>query len=220
MMLLLLAGCRATSLAPPDEDANYYPLEPGRYVVYAVQEERYSLSAPPVRQTYQVKEAIGPAYTDVARQPAYRLLHYHRSTDAQPWQADSVGSVRRSGAELIRTEQGQEVVKLMFPIRDDLSWNGNRYNATGNDTYTVRNSGRPFRVVDTTYARTATVVMQNDSTLVAQHKRIDVYGQSVGLIYKERVQVQFCASSPGCVGTYQIDYGIRQIYRIRSYGRD
>ena len=113
-----------------------------------------------------------------------------------------------------------DIVKLRFPFSDRLRWDSNRYNAAGDDAYELRNSGLPYRVSDKQFAETVTVVVQQDSTLIAQDKRIEVYARRVGLIYKERVQLQFCSSTPACIGTYQIDYGIRQIYRLRSFGTE
>jgi hypothetical protein len=207
-------------LTAESSDYDYFPLESGRYIIYDVQEQQYALNAAHTLRSYQLKEVTGSVYSDVTGQPAYRLLRYRRSTQTQPWQADSIWSARMVNNEAIRTENGLDFVKLIVPVRDQLSWNGNRYNIRGQDDYIVRNSKQPYRVFDKQFNETVTVVEQNDSTLVSQDKRIDVYAKGIGLIYKERVQVQFCSSSPACIGTYQIEYGIRQIYRINAYGKD
>lgn len=219
-LLFVLTNCRPTLPEPSSAGYNYFPLEAGRYVVYDVQEQRYTLTNPPVTLTYQIREVTGPAYTDVTGQTAYRLFRYRRQTNNQPWQADSVWSARVAGNEAIRNENGLDYIKLVFPVSDRLRWNGNRRNAIGEDEYETRNSGQPYRVFDKQFDQTVTVVGQNDSTLVSQDKRVEVYARQVGLVYKERVQLTFCSASPACIGQYQIDYGIRQFYRIRQYGRD
>ena len=192
----------------------------GHYVIYDVSEQRFSLTSAPVQRTYQVKERVGQRYTDATGQPAFRLLRYHRSTAQQPWQPDSAWSVRLVNNEAIRTENGLDFVKLVFPLGDRLRWDGNRYNASGRDEYEIRNSHQPYRVQPVSFGETVTVVAQNDSTLVSQDKRLEVYARQVGLVYRERIQVQFCSSSPGCIGRNQIDYGIRQFYRIQTYGTE
>lgn len=199
---------------------DYFPLETGRYVVYDVQESQYAPNAVPVQQTYQLKEVMGAPYTDVAGTTAYRLMRYRRLSDSQNWQADSVWSARLLTNEGIRTENGQDFIKLVFPISDQLSWNGNRRNKSDPDDYELRNVGQPFRVQGKEFDETVTVVAQNDSTLLSQDKRIDKYARQIGLIYKERTHLQFCSSTPACLGHAQIEYGIRQIYRIRSYGKE
>lgn len=221
LILFLLVGCQSDNADPVSSGYDYFPLETGRYVIYDVDERQYSLNATmPVQRTYQLKEVVGTAYTDVTGQPAYRLLRYRRSGDSQPWQADSVWSARLVDDEGIRTENGLDFVKLRFPVSDRLRWNGNRRNAAGDERYEIRNSGQPYRVSDKQFAETVMVVARQDSTLVSQDKRIEVYAKQVGLIYKERVQLQYCTSTPACIGTYRIDYGIRQIYRIHSTGSE
>ena len=220
LMAVALAGCRPGSVDPAAPGYDYFPLETGRYVIYDVNEHRYSLGRVLVQRTYQLKEIVGAAYADVTGQRAYRLLRYRRPAESQPWQADSIWSARLISDEGIRTENGLDIVKLRFPVSDRLRWDSNRYNVAGEDGYELRNSGLPYRVSDKEFPETVTVVAQQDSTLITQDKRIEVYARRVGLIYKERVQLQFCSSTPACIGTYQIDYGIRQIYCLRSFGTE
>lgn len=109
---------------------------------------------------------------------------------------------------------------MLFPISNGLTWNGNRHNIIGSDEYEIRNAGQPFRVLAKSFNETVTVVAQDDSTLVSQEKRMAVYARQVGLIYKERTYRQFCTTSSACIGKNQIDYGIRQVYRIQTYGKE
>ncbi|MDB5241985.1 MAG: hypothetical protein JWP57_2610 [Spirosoma sp.] len=213
-------GCQSVGTDPASPGYDYFPLSTGYYVIYNVEERQYSLSAPAVLRTYQVKEVVGAPYADVTERPAHRLFRYRRLVESQPWQADSIWSARLIDDEAIRTENGLDFVKLRFPLSDQLRWDGNRHNGVGQDQYEARNSGKPYRVSDKEFSETVTVVAQQDSTLISQDKRIEVYAKQVGLIYKERVQLQFCSSTPACIGTSQIDYGIRQVYRIHSSGHE
>lgn len=218
--LALLSGCRSATPEPAPSDHAYFPLEAGRYSIYTVQENQYPHQGAPIQRNYQIKEVVSAPYTNVTGQTAYRLTRYRRSTDSQPWQADSVWSARIVMNEAIRTENGQDFVSLLFPISNESSWNSNRYNTLGQAIYRLRNAGQPFRVLDTLFGETVTVIGQDDSTLVSQEKRMTVYARQVGLIYKEQTYYQFCTSSPGCVGKNQIDYGIRQVYRIQAFGKE
>ena len=215
----LLSGCQSLT-EPTASDYDYFPLETGRYCIYEVQEWQYALNASPIERNYQLKEVIGPAYTNVTGQPAYRLLRYRRTSEPQPWQPDSVWSARLVNNEAIRTENGQDFVKLLFPLHDQLTWNGNRHNAADETNYEVRNNEQPYRVLDKLFDKTVTIMAQDDSTLVSQYKQVDVYARQVGLIYKQKIQVQFCTSTPACIGQHQIEYGIQQVYRIKTYGKE
>lgn len=214
----LLFGCQSGINEPLALDANYMPLKPGQYSIYDVEEKRYSLSTAPILLTYQLKETVGASYTDVSGQPAYRILRYRRMSDNQLWLADSVWSARKVNNEVIRTENGRDFVQLLVPVSDQLRWDGNRRNTLGSDTYTARNVGQLYRVQGKQFDQTVTVEGQADSTLISQTKTIAVYARQVGLIYKERINLRFCITTPACIGHNQIDYGIQQVYRIRAYG--
>ncbi|SOD80786.1 hypothetical protein [Spirosoma fluviale] len=224
ILLILLwtafGGCRSGRDASILPEYDFIPVETGRYTIYDVQETQYTRNTPPVQRTYRLKETIGPAYNDVTGQPAYRLLRYRRISDDQPWQPDSIWSVRLVNNEVIRTENGQDFVKLLYPASDGLIWNGNRYNVFKPNRYEARNVGQPFSVSGKEFRSTITVVAQDDSTLIGQTKRVDVYAHQIGMIYKERTYLQFCTDLPTCLGKNQIDYGIRQIYRIQTYGKE
>lgn len=220
LALISFSGCQPAVTEPAPSDYTYFPLEAGQYSIYNVQENVYPRRAASTQRNYQIKEVVGDPYINVTGQTAHRLIRYRRSIDSQPWQADSVWSARIVMNEAIRTENGQDFVSLLFPVRNGLSWNGNRYNTGGQDEYELRNAGQPFRVLEKSFDETVTVVAQDDSTLVSQEKRMAVYARQVGLIYKERTYYQFCTNSPGCIGKNQIDYGIQQVYRIQTYGKE
>lgn len=220
LSLLWLLSCQRDPVADTGSGYEYAPVETGRYCVYDVSEQQYALNAPPVQRAYQVKEVIGAPYTDATGQSAYRLMRYRRAALAAGWQLDSIWTIQRTDHQLIRTENGLAFVSLLFPVSERLTWNGNRYNALGDDTYELRNVGQPYRISDTTYDQTLTVMGRNDSTLISHDKRLTVFARQVGIVYRERIQLQFCSSTPACVGTNQIDYGIRQIYRLRQYGTE
>ena len=57
-VLLLLNACQQPD-SIPQNDRDYAPLATGKYWVYEVHEDRYSLSEAPTSSTYFVKETIG-----------------------------------------------------------------------------------------------------------------------------------------------------------------
>ena len=219
-ILLCLSACQSPAPETLVSDREYFPLETGRYIIYDVEEQQYALNAAPIRGTYQVKELTGNSYTDATGQPTFRLLRYRRSTDAQPWQADSVWAMRVESSEAIRTENGRDFVQLVFPVGEALRWDGNRRNNLGPQTYSTRNAGQLFSVSGKMFSQTVTVQTNPDSTLVSRHKNVAVYARQVGLIYRERTNLTYCTATPACIGKNQIDYGRQEIYRINSFGRE
>ncbi|RAJ94489.1 hypothetical protein LX87_04376 [Larkinella arboricola] len=216
--LFFLHACQ-THTEPQAPGYDYFPLEAGSYRIYDVTEQRFALNGTPTTQTYQLREVTTDSQTDPANGTAFRIERYRRANEQASWQPDSVSSVRLSDDQLLRTENNVVYLKLVFPLTDQLQWNGNAYNTLGEDNYQLRHTGKSFNILNQTFPQTATVIQQNDSTLVNQDKRLEVYARNVGLIYREKVQLQFCSSTPSCVGKAQIDYGIRYYMRLRSYGK-
>jgi hypothetical protein len=202
------------------EGAAFFPIEVGRFIAYEVNEEEVTLGRPAVVRNYQWKEVIAERYTDPAGQPAYRIARFRRNTDGQRWEPDSTFTLRVFADHAVRNENGHDFVKMVFPVGEKAVWNGNIYNTLGEDSYELRNINKPYNVGTAGFDRTATVIQQNDSTLVNQDKRIEVYAAEVGLIYRERINVQFCSSTPACVGKAQIDYGTRQYIRFKNAGKE
>ena len=220
VILGLATSCQPTNSLIADSDQAFFPLETGRFMVYTITEERFSLTAAPARKSYQLKELIGPTYINASGQTAYRILRFRRLNDQELWQADSIWSARRTETEALRTENGQTRVCLTFPLADGQPWNGNAYNTLGADDYEARNIRQVFRVLENRFDRTVTVVRQQDSTLISQDKRLEVYAFDVGMVYRETIKLQFCSSVPACIGNAQIDFGIRQSYQLLYYGRE
>ncbi|WP_428662665.1 hypothetical protein [Runella sp.] len=200
--------------------AAFFPTETGRFVEYEVNEEEYALGGKVTTRHYQWKEIIAESYTDPEGKTAYRIARFRRNADGQRWQPDSTITLRLLADHAVRNENGKEYVKMMFPPADKKVWNGNIYNTSGEDNYELTNVNKSYILAKTTFDRTATVIQQNDSTLVNQDKRIEIYAADVGLVYRERILLQFCSSTPACVGKAQIDFGTRQYVRFKNSGKE
>lgn len=195
------------------------PLQTGRYTIYDVTEQRYSLTAPATTTTYQFKETVGSRYTDVTGQVAFRLQRYRRTNAQATWVPDSLWTARLTARAAIRTENGVDFVKLQFPLTDRDRWDGNQYNQLGEDVYQLQYLRQGFSVNGQAFGETAQVVQQDDSTLVSRDKRVEVYAKQVGLIYKETTHLQYC-SAGACIGKAQVDFGVRRSVRLLSYGNE
>jgi len=219
-LLLLFTSCQAPPLPATLPDAGYFPLQSGQYRVYDVTEYQYKAGQPPTTRQYAWRETTGAPFQTLAGDTAYTLTYAHRTNNTIPWQIDSMGVARQTPFETLLTLGGLTVVKLAFPAYDDQRWNGNRFNALGPDEFRLQRCHLPFRTDNRTIDRSLTVIQQNDSTLVSQDKRVEVYGYRIGLVYAERQQLRFCTTDPGCTQPAAILYGIRQFIRLTDYGKD
>ena len=216
----LLYGCVQRADLPRN-DTDYVPVESGRYWVYAVQDERYSLTEAPVISTYFVKEAIGELLSTTPNSQTYKLIRAKRSQPTTSWKVDSVWTIQRWPDKLIRAENSVTYVKLRFPIVGGAVWNQNEYNTLPTAVYGYNKVGESYSLPSKKYDNTIQVSSrQNDSTAISLNRRIDVYAYQTGLIFKENTALAYCQSTPACIGKGQIASGYRQQWTLVENGKE
>jgi hypothetical protein len=220
--LLSIFSC-STSTVEPDAARlgyDYFPLEAGSFAVYEVEETVYSLTSAPVSKTFQVKEAVVEEFTDLSNEKAYKLMRYNRQNATADWNLDSVWVAKRTVNQAIRTENNVSFVKLVFPIKENQQWNGNALNNLGSDDYQLSKVNKAFQVNNEDFASTATVTQVNDSSACNMKRVYEVYADKVGLVYKEKILVEYRQINNICEGLGNIQAGIKSYQRLIQYGKE
>jgi hypothetical protein len=219
-LTVLIASCsKLAEVEPGQAGYDYFPLESGRYTVYDLTDITYSLTAPILTERYQVKEVVRETYTDQAGLENYRIERFIRPKAGDEWTLDSVWSARRTATQALRVENNIHFMKIVFPVKDEITWNGNVFNDRLEEEYRLKSVAKPFLIDGQPFNETLTVQQSADSSLVGQDKRFEVYARNIGLIYKEKVVVQYC-SATDCLGQGRIDFGTRRIQKIIGYGNE
>jgi hypothetical protein len=219
LFLLFVAAC--TSSIEPDGSRlgfDYYPLEIGYATVYEIEENEYQVNGTLNTRFYQLKEVASDTFRTLSGQKAYRLERFVRDNASRPWEIDSVWSVVKTTTQVIKTENNIPFIKLVFPLREGLRWNGNALNNQGERIYEVQDFRRPTRIDILDFERSLRVRQFNDSSLVTQLKSEEMYAQNVGLIYAEKINVRFREGE--FLGQGQIEFGTIYKQRIIAYGNE
>ena len=146
---------------------------------------------------------------------ALRIERYRRENNSQKWVIDSVFTAKKEIDKGLKTENNVTYLKILFPIKEGLKWNGNAYNSFGNDIYELKKVNQFFQTNGRKFDNTFTVIQQNDSTLVDLKKRIEIYAENIGMIYQEKTNVLYC-NSGDCLGKGKIDFGTKHILKFRN----
>ncbi len=221
-LFFALTACNPTcdDCAVKTSGQEYFPLAIGQFTEFDVSEQEYALGRAAVSRNYQIKESVVEQYKGVSGEAIYRIVRYKRANSSQKWQPDSTLTARLRIDEAVKNEGGKDYVKIVFPVAERNTWNANIYNNLNEDKYETRNVAKPYQVNNQQFNNTITVIQQSDSTLVGQDKRLEVYAAETGLVYRESVNLQFCSSSPACVGKGQIDYGLKRIVKFVKTGKE
>ncbi len=214
--LLLACDNINSNLPPPQAGGNFFYPNIGQSVVYDVEDTQYELTGKFTIKTYQIKEINASTFKDAEGKDALKIERYRRESDSQKWTIDSVFIAKIEIDKALKTENNVTYVKIVFPIKEGLKWNGNAYNSFGNDTYEIKKINQTFQTNGQKFENTFSVIQQNDSTLVDLKRRIEVYAEGIGMIYHEKTNVSYC-NSGDCLGKGKIDFGNKQILKFKSY---
>ncbi|PJJ60396.1 hypothetical protein [Hymenobacter chitinivorans] len=219
---LILAGCQNDSVPGLQSGADYFPLEVGRYRIYAVADTLWA-NYQRTPSSYQFRETITDQINDATGQPGYRIVRARRVLPTDAWRDDSVMFVAATDHALLLTRNNRRTVELVFPVRKDRVWNMNAFNSL--DTVAAEN--RYYQNVGETfqsqfggktysYNQTLTTALTEDNrngqnNAVYRSTYDQVYAQGVGPVYRARRRYIYCADQD--VGTSICGRSNTRIYR-------
>ncbi len=204
-----------SNLPSPQDGGKFFYPKIGQSAVYDVEDTQYELTGKISFKTYQLKEVNVSTFKDADGEEALRIERYRRENDSQKWTIDSIFTAKKEIDKALKTENNVTYVKMAFPIKEGLKWNGNAYNSLGNDSYEMKKVNQTFQTNGQNFSNTLSVIQQNDSTLVDLKRRIEVYTEGIGLIYQEKINVSYC-NSGDCLGKGKIDFGTKHILKFKS----
>ena len=171
---------------------DYYPTTSGKYVIYDVDSIVYTqLPKDTLVYKYRIKEKLADTYTDNQGQPAIRLERYIKkynplkSYDSIPWSIKEVWMVNASNKTIQVVESNVRFTKLIFPVQEKASWNGNANNTFGEWDY-IYDYIDKVETLNTNLLNSVLLVKQKDyRTLISYSYYVEKYAKGVGLVYRE-----------------------------------
>ncbi len=225
IVLLFLAGCETGTLEndPKYIGWDYFPLDSGAYNVYKVRNITYSLGGVTDTVVYLLKETVTGPYENLESGTSYRIKREIKSLNGGEWQEDSIWWARKDLMTAVMVENNIPVIKLSFPVEDYRSWDANSLNTLGEDMYYMKNADMSFTdTLETghTYDKTVTVVQEDvNDNIIYREQRTEVYAENTGLIYKERIFLQYC-DEDDCRGQWIIDTGTDYRMILMEHGKN
>jgi hypothetical protein len=213
------------------------PLQTGKYITYRLDSTVYvNLNTVKTVRSYVVRDWVDGESTDNQGRKTFRIKRMTRSsTDTTRWTETAVFVATPLDRSLEFVDNNLRTIRLIEPIRNDFSWQGNRYINTVTDpqlqyldgwTFRYRNAGQPFSAGDISFPETVTVAQRdevinnpNDKTrLFSVNKSSEVYAKGVGLVYKEFLHETWQPpNASSSTGYYEANsYGVRMTYLNRN----
>ncbi|MCY7330039.1 MAG: hypothetical protein LH618_15910 [Saprospiraceae bacterium] len=219
ILVVILAACSREIADPKHQNTDqyaYFPLEMGKYVVYAVDSVIYDFSTGggTVRDSSRtlVKEIVSDTLRDNLGQMLYQIERYERASDTSGWELRSITSARRTNSLATRTENNLPFLKLVFPMDKRSEWDGNlwidvnreieiageRMRPFTNWNYEVDSIDVPQQIGQFAFDSVLVVTEADDNNVIERRLSRVKYAKHVGVVWREQLifDSQYCNQSP------------------------
>lgn len=201
-LILLICSCTKSDPLVTDAPADYYPMHVGNYIIYRMDSIKYiNVGSADTIVSYLAKEVVQDSITDNMGRPSYRIIRYLSDTSGiGPWTESIAYMVTPTKTSVEVVENNLRFIKLVTPVQDGITWNGNAYIDTKSDfselqymdgwNYTYSNTGMPYDVLAGNIPQTVTVNEADDVSGLEDGSytqtiySAEIYGKDIGLIYK------------------------------------
>ena len=221
LMLIYASSCDSKiEIDPAETGQAFYPLSPGDYREYKVEQIKYSILSTPDTIKYFLKEQVGDSFINQTGGTTYTLNRYKRSDDTVAWVIDSVWAVIKSETNVVVSENNIPYAKLIFPVLDQKKWDGNAFNTIAEELYRYEHTYQPISLENIDFNSTITVIHEfNPDSIVMKDIRNEIYAENVGLIYKESIILHYCTENE-CLGKQIIEQGVDFKQELIGYGNE
>jgi hypothetical protein len=226
ILLVSLMRCSDEDPISTDIGLNYYPLHTGDSWIYEVEETIINQTME--SKTYELRVTVIDSVKNLNGGYTYTFHRDKRVLETDPWESLETWTAEVKMNQLIQNEGNELFVKLIFPVSNDLTWDGNQFNnlpnsgnlfnGNGSEVYHVTEYDQSKTLTtDLEFDKTITIVQNDfDDPIVGKDIRNEVYARDVGLIYKEVTQLEYC-SVGNCLGQQKVDKGVIMIQTLKSY---
>lgn len=216
LVCLFFYACKPNNVPPEQIDMgyDYFPLDTGNYIIYDVQTIEYKFDGTIDTQYYQLKELVKDTLTDDESKLAFRLERFRRTDSSANWpfEPDSVWTAKITSYHAIKVESNIPYVKLVFPVKNRIEWDGNAFNTLEKkegDEYRIEDLDLEYTIGNRTFKNSLKVIHPFITSNIGKYERYEVYAKNYGLIYKESILVDY---TPECIISDSCDIELGKKY--------
>lgn len=216
LIITALLGCKKDPSTKLDLGYDYYSTKVGSWIIYDVDSIVYNDFTGTVDTfQYQTKELVVSTYVDAEGRSTQRIERYKRE-NAGPWSIKDVWASNLTTTTAERVEENVRFIKLVFPAKTGVSWDGNIANVLEEWDYVYTTYDEPATIGALSFDSVLTV-LQRDQDLGALEKYyfVEMYAKHIGLVYKESIYLSQDIIDPTWSDP---DRGYNYQMRIQSFG--
>ena len=213
----MLYTCNETQIVDPSRlGFDFYPAEIGQFRIYEVEEVQFRLTSFDT-VTYQLRETIFDTL-ESRDQTTYLIRRDVRSSDLEEWESDSIWSVTPTNLNVAVTENSIPFIKLTFPVRVGIEWNGNSLNNRGTQTYYYQEVEESAIESIPVTDQIRVIIEDIPENTTGIDLRSEVYARNIGLVEKDYLTQRRCTSGSCGDDFGKVEAGRALKQRLIAYG--
>lgn len=214
-LIVLSSSCKEDEVITVEADSipAFLSLDSGFWIEYQVDsivhldlDDQNEVDTSIEAYHFFIREEIDSSYIDGVGNTAWVISRYQRTSDTLPWDFVTLWTAQLKLGSLERVEDNRRYIRMIFPIKAGLVWNGNAYNTLGLEEYKYEDLYQTLTYGAFTFDSTVTV---NQNDFVSNINRIskkEIYGSHVGLLYKSIEEYTTVNTTNGTVILNGLEY--------------
>ena len=212
-----LFSCEESGGSTPDLGFGFQPLEVGLFWEYEVEQTITFGEGDSETERFFLRDRVDYFYTNVQNETVY-VVKRERSLDRRFWIGLGNYAIQYRGNRLLRTEDNQTLIALIFPPSKGRAWDAMAFSSTEPDMFEIEEVGIG-RVGAFSFPSTVRVKQEQDDDLITfRDNRYEVYARGVGLIEQYYEVLTYCSRND-CLGRQIVDSGRKTHLKLLDYGR-
>jgi hypothetical protein len=216
---------KVNSPAPEIYGKEYFPAVSGRFAVYDADSTVYTeIPRDTVNYRFRLKVRIADSFTDAEGRQAFRVERFvktydpNRHYDSLPWRVKDVWMLNAGERSIEISEGNIRYTKLIFPVKELASWNGNAANTKGEQQYTYEYTDRSETIGGTAFEKVLKVKQEDLRTLISTETSHEKYAAHAGLVEREVLRLYSNTIVPGKPVEKRIENGYIYKQTLHSHG--
>lgn len=169
-----------------DLGLDYFPIDTGRYYIYQCDSIIFDCEAG-VNDTssFQLKEYYESYITDASNNSATRIERWYRKDSTRTWSIIDVWSTNITNTRAEKVEENYRIVKMVFPVIEDYTWNGNQYNSLPAEDFEYTKPEVSYSNGILNFNHTVTVNHKLDTNNLIQYRwDAETFAKNIGMVDK------------------------------------
>lgn len=189
-VITLFISCKKDEIVHVDLGHDYFPMQTGFSQIYMVDSLAYNgFTLDTITYKSWLKISYDSVFIDNEQDTVYKTILYTKKIESDPWKIKEIRVTKFLPQRIEQVENNTRYIKLIFPIKENGTWNINAYNTLEEYEVKYDNVHRAFSL-DSLYSDSSISIVKEDAEFIVDIKStLEVYGKNEGLIYFEKKDI-------------------------------